>query len=406
MGVTLRKFPYPYLGAMSVCSDIDHCQLGPRRRGNNFEDTHIFINTKDESLWGIGVGLDIGDSFFMYNQAKYFADIELPSFSMNNWTNINNARAMSYYDGLSTSTRHKEQILRYIKSGWIDVIHSYGDFSLSPTSQYLCTREMSLAACQELVDNGVKLDVWIDHGTSNNKQNIVVNVGGNPTSEYYHTDVTIPDLGIRFVWDGAESNALETLLTPITLADGQKLWSFPRYYGPASDGVTNWQMKYFHEQITEDRLNEIKTGKYMIVAQHFGAHNYVWPSTAINAWRMIAQEWEAGNILVTRVSRLLKYNLAQEYVDWEYDTLTDVITINNINDTQIGVFIPSIDDIRGLSWDGTTSSTRVFIGDIEIEVSHPIENVTMVDWFEPDLTNYTGKLLQMSYNRRLSMGLF
>lgn len=393
MAATLRKFPYPYLGAMSICADCDSMQLS-RWRGDNFEDTHIFVNTKEQSLWGTGVGLDMGDSFFMYNQAKHLADIGHASFSMNGWTNIQNARAMSYWDGLSTTPRDKDAILRYIRCGWIDCIHAYGDFSPLNDADYLCTREMSIAACQELINQGVALDVWINHGAASNKQNIVINSGDDPAeTTYYHTDVTIP-YGIRFFWNGAVTEGLDTLLVAATLRDGQKLWSFPRYYENASDGVTNWQMKYFHEQITEARLNEIKTGKYMIVAQHFGAYKYVWPQTAIDAWKLLAAEWEANNILVTRTSRLLRYNLANDCVQWTYDAEADAVIITTIADPQLGSFVPTLNDIRGLTWEGTTAATRVFIGATEVTgISHPAEGVTMIDWFAPDLTNYTGKNL-------------
>lgn len=401
MAITLRKFPYPYLGAMAICPDTDSVQL-TRWRGNNFEDFHIFLNTKEPSLWGTGVGLDVGDSFFMYNQAKHLIDVGYtsPTFRPDNWTSLQNARCMAWYDGISTTPQDRDAILHYIRSGWIDSIHSYGDFSRAPNAEYLCTREMSLAACQDLVDNGIQFDVWINHGADSNRQNMFVNAGDNPASPYYHADVTIPNMGIRFLWFDRVTTGVDTLLVPMTLQDGQELWSFPRFYGPASDGVLNWQMKYFHEQVTPDRLAEIKRGKYMIIAQHFGAYQYVWPHEAIAAWRLLAAESEAGNILVARTSRLLRYNLAHDYVSWTYHAEADVIEVTEISDPQFGAFVPTVDDVRGLTWEGTTSATRVFIdGDEVFDITRPAPGITMVEWYKPDHTNYTGRDLMVQGHR-------
>lgn len=60
----LRKFPYPYNAMLSICSDIDGTTL------NKFEEYHKFLNTKGDSIYGKGLGLDIGDSFWVYMGEK------------------------------------------------------------------------------------------------------------------------------------------------------------------------------------------------------------------------------------------------------------------------------------------------------------------------------------------------
>lgn len=61
----LRKFPYPYSSMLSICSDIDDTTL------EDFKIYHQFLNTKEEISHGKGLGLDVGDSMWLYMGEKY-----------------------------------------------------------------------------------------------------------------------------------------------------------------------------------------------------------------------------------------------------------------------------------------------------------------------------------------------
>lgn len=52
----LRKFPFPYDAMLAISSDIDNATV------KKFEDYHQFLNTKEQTSHGQGLGLDIGDS--------------------------------------------------------------------------------------------------------------------------------------------------------------------------------------------------------------------------------------------------------------------------------------------------------------------------------------------------------
>ena len=57
---SLRKFPFPYQNMLSILSDTDLCSK------KDFEEMHRFMNTLENcGDLGYGVGLDIGDTFFM-----------------------------------------------------------------------------------------------------------------------------------------------------------------------------------------------------------------------------------------------------------------------------------------------------------------------------------------------------
>ena len=59
----IRKFPYPYKAALAICSDIDETESI-----EEFLEMQEFLNTKRRTRYGTGLGLEIGNSFWFYNQ--------------------------------------------------------------------------------------------------------------------------------------------------------------------------------------------------------------------------------------------------------------------------------------------------------------------------------------------------
>ena len=66
--VSMRKFPYPYSAAIAICSDIDDTNTT-----EEFLEIQRFLNSKNSTSMGEGIGLEIGNSF-------YFSDKELPEY--------------------------------------------------------------------------------------------------------------------------------------------------------------------------------------------------------------------------------------------------------------------------------------------------------------------------------------
>jgi hypothetical protein len=65
--VTLRKFPYPFRAALTICSDIDGTDTL-----ENFLATQNFLNTERDTDMGLGIGLEIGNSFFPLTRDVHF----------------------------------------------------------------------------------------------------------------------------------------------------------------------------------------------------------------------------------------------------------------------------------------------------------------------------------------------
>lgn len=373
---------------MAISSDIDNTETL-----EEFLEIHKFINTKEMTSMGKGIGLEIGDSFFFY---------EPPS------------GAISYFQGGSEVA---QTIISSIKEGKIDVLHSYGkktDF----------TRKDAIIALQELNNNNLKVDVWVDHTKSidNLGDDVTFGSGDHPDSIAYHADLTL-DYGIKFVWLGRVTmitgqstpvnigtfanifdsdypiNSLVNIskefaknvlavfgnkkyamhrnndLVRITeLDDGQKIYEFKRfdnYWQGVSTGANSKGLAYAISKRTLNRLKKI--GGYMIVYTHMGINTdcsqFICKDTQ-KALRNLAKEFEAGNIYVTTTSKLLNYYINHKYLDWSYDIKDGEISIYiySVKDPVFGSFIPTARNLQGITFYVPDAEIiRIFIGGKEIE---------------------------------------
>jgi len=385
--VALRKFPYPYKAAMAISSDID----GTTTK-EEFLEIQSFLNTKEKASMGEGVGLEIGNSFIVYAPTTC---------------------TFSYFSGDSGDA---QVIRKYIRAGYIDSLHSYGE-------KFDFSREDAIKAIRELRNNRCQVDVWVDHARTPNNlgDDTTFGLGDHPDSPAYHADLTI-DYGIKFVWLGritmvigqSAPISLRTFSSiydsnhPITslinmgkefaknflailgnrkyalhrtydlvriarLDDGQKVYEFIRfdnYWKGVATGATSRRLAYVISRRTLDRLKEV--GGYTIVYTHLGKNSdcsEVIPKETQTALRELAGEFEQGNIYVTTTSRLLNYYLIHSYLDWSYETISDeiVIRISHVQDPVFGPFMPTEKNLRGITfYVPSKDKVRLYIGDKEI----------------------------------------
>ncbi|MGB1252975.1 MAG: hypothetical protein ACPG8W_20335 [Candidatus Promineifilaceae bacterium] len=355
--VKLRPFPYPFRAALTICSDIDETE-----NSAEFLAIQQFLNTTDPTSMGRGVGLEIGNSFYFYDDYREF----------------------SYFTGDS----HAKGIIReLIRSGHLDVLHSYGDAANS--------RSKITHALDELARNDCRLEVWVNHYGARN------NIGGKfdymltrgegdiPGSTTYHTDHTIP-FGIRYAWVGAmtrqigqdaasnKGTAIGTvwdrqhrrvsavatakegrkwmlgrmgdrrfklhrsnrLTQPLRLRDGQQVHEFQRYgHHPisVSAGATSVGLAYM---ISAENLNKlVDRAGYMIAYSHFGKNKGVQgviaPETR-QALNHLADMQTDGHIYVTTTAKLLNYYTKRRYLNFSAtvnpETRVARIVIHGVND--------------------------------------------------------------------------
>lgn len=166
MGVSIRKYPYPYQAMLAICSDLDET---PNQR--IYFETSRYLNTTQQTSLGRGVGLEVGNSIYF--------DMPPDQFSYTN-----------------TDAQGRHNIHQLIDSGHIDCLHSFGDFVDSIPQ---------IKAHWAVIQKGQrKLEVWIDHAQAltNLDNDIMQGQGAIVGSCVYHTHLTCAGNGIQFIWKG------------------------------------------------------------------------------------------------------------------------------------------------------------------------------------------------------------
>ena len=310
--VELLRFPHPYRAALALSNDAEF--MTPRA----FWDLHRFLNTSAETRLGPGLGLPITDSLFMYS--------------------VDERRSFSYFDATSTRpSRHAWWLRDLVAAGVIDVLHAFGDFD----GVGGCTRPHAAAALDELSRQDLRLEVWSNHGSAENTQNIggshaTYQRGDLPGADEYHSDLTT-QYGVRYCWlDFNATNEVpqdprptrfgrvhgEPLLEDETLRDGARVRLFRRYRGPnrPDPATLAAQLSERHLELLQEREGA------MIVYQHLGCdrssgecvtNEYPYlPDAAVRALRRVASLRDEGRIWVTGVQRLLRYRDVQASLRW------------------------------------------------------------------------------------------
>jgi hypothetical protein len=368
VAVVLAKYPYPYRAMLTICSDLDET---PDR--TVYREIARFLNTTDSTLMGPGVGLELGNSIFFLmprNQFSYFG----------------------------TDEAGRDMVRTMIRSGHIDCLHSYGDHAR--------TRQDAQRVLAELDKHRCELSVWVDHSKSptNFGPDIMVGSGDVPTSAAYHADLTLRH-GVRYVWRGRtssiigqnapigvrsvaamfhrehprpsvrtmakqvaklwlgscahpqwEMHALNQVCRPSTLRDGQRIWEFmrsnPHWAGPGR-GDTADEIACV---LTVNMLNAlVRSEGVCVLYTHLGkVRNPHRPlgESAQAALRRLAGMHSSRRIFVTTTHRLLRYLTVRDSlrVSGHRTGGRVMITIGPVEDPVFGAFMPSPDDLIGLTF--------------------------------------------------------
>jgi hypothetical protein len=160
-----RQAPYPYRAMLAICSDLDET---PDR--HVYWETARFLNTRETTAMGEGLGLEVGNTLYF--------DMAPEQFAYWNTDDEGRARARAL-----------------IRSGHIDCFHSYGDLAT--------TRAHAGRVLDELSRHDCRMTVWIDHAVAptNFGADIMRGSGDLPGSPAYHADLTC-GYGVEYVWRG------------------------------------------------------------------------------------------------------------------------------------------------------------------------------------------------------------
>ncbi len=389
--VSLRRFPYPFKAALTLCSDIDETKTVER-----FLAIQNFLNATEDEGMGPGLGLEIGNSFFPYTPDDSFAFF-------------------------SSRSLDRDVIETLIHAGFIDCIHSFGDG--------IVLREDALRALDTFQKSGCLLDVWIDHARapSNFGKDTTAGQGDVKTSSVYHADRTLA-YGIKFVWKGRGSNMVGqgVAVTPASFARmvdrnhpaesatniakealklalgcaGNKRFAIHcgnpvMHVAHLSDGAAvhefnrcnnYWRgLSYGHDSeglayVLRPRVlaDLIRLEGYMIVYTHLGvgsARAPYLPHPTREALRSLADAYRRGDIYVTTTARLLRYHLNWRYLKWSAHSEAGLVTIriSGVDDPVNGFHVPTIAELQAITfYVPSEGQVRLFVGDRLID--HLVRN--------------------------------
>lgn len=352
MKIKLRKFPYPFNAALTICSDIDGTSF------SNFIQIHKYLNTKQNTSMGTGLDLPVGNSFWMYDRPD-IAD-----------------HAFSYFDDLQGNPSDEAPLIRdFIRAGVMDVLHGYGNFAkISDFSRQLAERVF-----EELDRHGLKLSVWTNHGGVESVQNIgekSVGQGDIPDTEFYHSDLLL-DNDVKFFWD-SEISLMTNVGQDCDASFGDAYWNTPIYENgklrakSKLKGYLTLGDKIFHKFTNKHfihweafdcqkndliSLDDLRDGNKMYRFKRLGLGRYDWSDDlpmllnekvietlihkegylilyihlgdrknrqdssplseqSIQVLRNISELYHDGILWVTTTSRLLNYNLLTKSILW------------------------------------------------------------------------------------------
>lgn len=357
-GVTIRAYPFPYAAALAMSNDIDSTVR------EAFEDWHGFVSGTGPTRYGDGLGLEVGDSFWV-------------------WCGTN-GKVLSLHrqfpdEHPRVDSPDLDRIVELGRAGWLDTLHSFGNWrqDYKAVRHDLGHRDDARYALDRLDTLGVKPRLYVNHSWSPS------NVGGpwafyqkadDPSHEMYCLDL-LKAFGIKFFWTDAcmdiekfgnelDFGTVEALraacsdygwgpwlrrrgndgkaipidlppnereqrklligmfnrtVFPVKAADGTAILAFKRHRG--ADQPTETTFPY---QVTSENLDALEAmGGAVIVYQHFGVRSGrgrpkerslrqatsppVLDEHAVACWQDIATRARAGRLFVATTARLLHY---------------------------------------------------------------------------------------------------
>jgi len=381
----LRHLPYPYRAALTITGDLDDL-----RSYVAFQTLTRFLCTGDDTPLGRGLSLELSHSFWFYDPT---GECEFTVFDSES----------------GAPGPHAQTIERLIRSGHIDVMHTYGNFSDGGF-----TREHAQRALSFLKERALTVPVWVNHGGKLNTQmvgSLPEQRGDDPGAPEYHTDLMV-ECGVRFVEmfevvhtvgqdvratpkDAlvmaaeaarylaagdrfrARRSLRNDLLSACALGDGRRVYCFKRFIG-RERGLSRAGGPELARQLSPPVLDELcrKRG-WMSVYTHPwrnpGSDEILFAGAA-TALRGLAERSASGEILVTTTARLLRLNAVLKGLVWSSERSggTSVVRIEGVRDAVLGWWDPTPAELSGVTfYVPDPDSVRVLLDGDEVDVLVP-----------------------------------
>lgn len=320
--------------------------------------------------------------------------------------------AFSYFDSEpGTETRYAPVLRELIQSGWIDTLHSYGNFGANLPFQ----RKWAELAVEESRKHGLEFPVWVNHGElDRNPQSFGIDYGNADSPEnssIYHTDL-LEQLGTIFFWESesfvtqiiGQDRPLSTLQAyftnpiwtgfidqlkyyykifngfrnrwrrksgkpidelwldnpknnrlyqPVRLSDGKPMFRFSRF----GHGRYDWaeDIPYFLNEKTLNRL--AADGGTSILYVHIGDRRDrsqpVLSQETINGFRLLSSKMHKNReILVATTARLLLYHAIRDHLQYKVtqENGQPVIELHGVSNSLLNKYFQRQESLQGLTF--------------------------------------------------------
>lgn len=409
---SLRKYPYPFVAAATVASDIDNASF------NRFSAVHgLFCGSDvirpgtlvwqtlgltkesrwfDDSAGGVhGLGLDLADTFFLIAD-----DVSMGMYRHDPQTG-------AFREDVSDGHNAREAILGWIKNGQIDSFHG---FLHHTRDQVLPLLDNFYEWCER--EGVAKPSTWINHSvqacpsglcpesfrpnqyytlarqiarftvgplTGRARYPIVWRQlwyqGAKKGTPYYINDV-LKKNGLRYIWLEAGQDTLPnvialpesphggrpSILEPVTMNDGTRYYRFKRCYGKidAPGGVTvalrtskvAFDASRLFSAANLEHLCRVQ-GTCILFTHWTLARSLPVQDETIEHFHLLRTYRDQGKIWVTKLSRLLEWTRLRAFLKYASVRAPDrlIIAIEPLADPILGRQALSVTDCDGLAFD-------------------------------------------------------
>jgi hypothetical protein len=322
----VRSWPYPFQAGVAISNDAEYMSF------DFFEELMAFLNTENQTILGQGLGIEFTSSMFHFSANPY-------NFSV---------FAGAAPDAKCTKCAHR--IDEYLREGWIDTLHAYGDFDHAGGFE----RAHAVRCLEHLKKIGVSINVFSNHGGVENIQNVGRDAsyhrGDHKGHLAYHTDLW-KEMGIRYAWtDSMVTHSLKPspqtirqrlgslrrsfmrdtaggyfkahdsgVLKIIRLNDDLNVEGFLRFRGTGVNAPNLSSLGYQLDQIPWQEFYQ--NGEGIVLYQHFGVLYRVngrcvaatiqaikqRPEVYLAPFRFLAKEFAEGRLWVAGCARFLNY---------------------------------------------------------------------------------------------------
>jgi len=400
-GVSVRRHPYPYRCALAVNNDTDGFRFPA------FEAFHAYVSGRGETPFGPGLGLEVADSFWFWASGGEVGLYHAPPWQDDAPASKEHGRLLElaragWIDSLHgfgawKEDRHldRDRVARaidylvskdvrlkvYVNHGGYNMAHNFG----GPWGYYQqADNPRHETHCFDLLarygfkyywtDVCYELDKFGEDLTFADQEQLDAEVSTHDFERFFRCNDAADYARVRDAFPGLDERGrvewrrrlFNRVLVPVTARDGRPALVFKRFRGHEGPTAGN-----FAAQVNPQTLDGLEARRGSVVLyQHFGvwralftpkrhaSQRYSVPETVLDehglwAFRVLAERYREGRILVATTRRLLDFLWMRDNLRYtvEKQDGQPTIRIDAIDCPVAGRIVPDSNALDGLAFE-------------------------------------------------------